>query len=387
MTSTHLHILVVDDERDSVRFLGNLLGQQGYQVHIADSSVRALAIAGEITRDGRLDLILLDIVMGAGIDGIEICRRLKSRQETRGTPVIFLTGKDDEDTMVRAFDAGGADYVLKPFNQRVLLARVQTHVELGLLSRDLESALSERTRALHQANDRLRHLALEISLTEERERRQLAKDLHDSPMQKLALAQLQLSAAARGYALSSDERFATGLELIREALHELRTLQFELSPPALYRQGLVAALEGLAADASRRCGVPVSFTAAEPIPALDGELAVFLYQCARELVHNLAKHARASSGEIALAVLGEQIVLSVSDDGHGFPPSHDTAPTNASGYGLFSIRERVTLLGGEFSIASGAGGARVSVRVPLAATGAGPRARLTAPGGRDPGGS
>jgi len=186
-------ILVADDDPHNVRAVGSLLKESGYQVHVADSGELALAIAGEVP----LDLILLDILMPPELDGIETCRRLKADDRTRPVPVIFLTGKEDEETVVRAFTAGGADYVKKPFDARVLLARVRTHVELGLLSRALERALAERTRELSDANVKLRQLALEVSLIEERERKRLAGDLHDSPMQKLALAQMQIASAAQ----------------------------------------------------------------------------------------------------------------------------------------------------------------------------------------------
>jgi len=89
------HVLVVDDERESIRFLGNLLGGHGYQVHVAERGEDALWIAREIAGDTRLGLVLLDILMPGERDGIETCRRLKSLPEMANTPVIFLTGKDD----------------------------------------------------------------------------------------------------------------------------------------------------------------------------------------------------------------------------------------------------------------------------------------------------
>jgi len=371
------HILVVDDEWENIRLMGNLLTAQGYQVHVAESGERALAIVREMTPEVPLDLILLDILMPAGIDGLETCRRLKTCQESRHTPVIFLTGKEEEATMVRAFDAGGADYVLKPFNTDVLLARVRTHCRLGQLSRSLESALAERTRELRDANEQLRQLAMETTLIEEREKQRLARELHDSPMQKLALAQAQITSAARRRDQEAAERLATGLELLREALEELRSLQFELSPPLLEQEGLIPALAWLASHATRRFGLKVSCVAPALIPALDPNLAVVLFQCARELVYNLAKHAAASAGWIELDSVAHEIRLVVSDNGKGFRPASGQQ-RGGGGYGLFSLRERLKLFGGRLVIESGTAGARVTVRIPLAAgaqDGAGPDRR------------
>ncbi len=284
-----------------------------------------------MVREGRLDLILLDVLMPGGIDGLETCRRLKAGEALRNTPVIFLTGRDDEDLMVRAFDAGGADYVLKPFNAEVLLARVRAHAQLGWLSSHLESALAQRTEALNLANARLRQLAMEISLIEERERKRLASELHDSPMQKLALAQFQITAGARYRDQEAEERLETGLELLREALQELRSLQFELSPPCLYQEGLAPALEWLASHATRRFGVALSFTAPRSPPSLDQNLAIVLFQCARELVYNVAKHANASAGRIELDIQDRAVLLVVSDNGRGLPVCRCGGPPGRSG--------------------------------------------------------
>ena len=116
-------------------------------------------------------------------------------------------------------------------------------------------------------------------------------------MQKLALAlaQAQIASAARRRDLESAERLDTGLELMREALEELRSLQFELSPSLLYQEGSAPALDWLASYATRRFGLKVSCVAPRPIPTLGRNLAVVLFQCARELVYNLAKHATAAA--------------------------------------------------------------------------------------------
>ena len=355
-------ILVVDDDPHNVRAVGSLLKESGYRVHAADSGELALAIAGEVP----LDLILLDIQMPQGMDGLETCRRLKADDRTHPIPVIFLTGKEDEETTVRAFMAGGADYVKKPFDAQVLLARVRTQVELGVLSRTLERALAERTRELRDANARLRQLALEASLIEEREKKRLAGELHDSPMQKLALAQMQIAAAAQRRDSESDALLESGLELMREALGELRSLQFELSPPCLYQEGLAPALQWLASHATCRFSVAFSVALPRTLPTLDRNLTIVLFQCVRELIYNVARHAHASAGRIELAVRDNAMQLVVSDNGQGLSPDAATRqPGVSGGYGLFGVRERLALLGGDLAIESDVAGARVSLWAPL----------------------
>lgn len=356
-------LLIVDDSVLGREALSILLAEHGYSVHTAERGEDALSIA--LQRP--LDLILLDIRMPGRMDGLEVCRRLKADAATRGVPVIFLTGRDDERSVIGAFDAGAADYVTKPFHPPALLARVRTHIELGLLSRGLEYALAERTAELRQANDKLRTLAIEVSLIEEREKKRLAGDLHDSPMQKLALAQMQIGAAAGARDAESDALYESGLSLLRDALQELRLLQFELSPPLLYQQGLASALHWLAGHAGQRWGVPVRFETTGQLAPISPELAIILFQFARELVVNVVKHASASHASIGLTNADGQIHLRVQDDGVGMRAAGPVPEANGaySGYGLFSIRERLNLLGGTLQVEAGASGTCVEVRVPL----------------------
>ena len=223
---------------------------------------------------------------------------------------------------------------------------------------------AERTLRLNRANSRLKRLAKELSQVEEDERRRLARELHDSPMQKLALAQLQFSAAIGEVDPGANARLGNGLGLMREALDELHTLQFELSPPLLYREGLASSLEWLAAHATERFGVAFSFEDNAPTINVPQELAIVLFQVARELVYNVAKHAAARTGSIVLDADGNHVELSVADDGEGFSESPRDGRRRA-GFGLFSLRERVMLFGGELSIATTNAGSRVSVRVPF----------------------
>lgn len=116
-------ILLVDDAPENLDFLNGLLREQ-YTIKAANNGEIALRIAAS-----RPDLILLDVQM-PGIDGLEVCRRLKAADATRDIPVIFVTGSDDEATISQGFAIGGVDYVTKPYNPRELQARIKTHLEL-----------------------------------------------------------------------------------------------------------------------------------------------------------------------------------------------------------------------------------------------------------------
>jgi len=117
------NILVVDDKPDNLRLLVNLLSEQGYLVRPVPNGKLALSGAQAIPPD----LILLDVMM-PGMDGFEVCKKLKEDTRTAEIPIIFLTAKVSTNDIVRGFEAGGADYVCKPFQAAELLARIKTHI-------------------------------------------------------------------------------------------------------------------------------------------------------------------------------------------------------------------------------------------------------------------
>jgi len=118
-------ILVVDDITKNLQVVGTVLRNQGYKVMAAASGAEAL----KCVRTQLPDLILLDLMMPE-MDGLEVCRRLKSDSTTSQVPVIFLTASNEMEHLVNGFEVGAVDYVTKPFNPPELLARVRTHLEL-----------------------------------------------------------------------------------------------------------------------------------------------------------------------------------------------------------------------------------------------------------------
>ena len=132
MTDTS-SILVIDDEADSLLVLASILTAEGYQVRTADSGSLALkSVAAWLP-----ELILLDVRM-PGLDGFDVCERLKAADTSRRVPVIFITAAGEVDERVKGLAAGAVDYISKPFHREELLARVRTHLELARLRQDLD---------------------------------------------------------------------------------------------------------------------------------------------------------------------------------------------------------------------------------------------------------
>ncbi|MBW7861583.1 MAG: diguanylate cyclase [Rhodocyclaceae bacterium] len=129
-------ILVVDDAPENLRVMTSVL-KDHYKVKVATSGERALAVAGGAERP---DLILLDVVM-PGMDGYEVCERLKADPDTAEIPVIFVTSRDDEEDEEHGLAAGAIDYIVKPIRPSIVQARVRNHIELKR-SRDLLQRLT-----------------------------------------------------------------------------------------------------------------------------------------------------------------------------------------------------------------------------------------------------
>jgi phosphoserine phosphatase RsbU/P len=129
-------LLLVDDEPANIQIVNSIL-KDIYNTRIATNGVKALELANE---DPPPDLILLDVKM-PGMDGYEVCARLKSADRTRDIPVIFLTGQTEIDDETKGFEVGAVDYIHKPFSPAVVQARVRTHLMLRGISEQLERQL------------------------------------------------------------------------------------------------------------------------------------------------------------------------------------------------------------------------------------------------------
>ena len=146
----HGDILIVDDTLPNLRYLQNLLTERGYEVRGVPSGRMALMVA----HNEPPDLILLDIRM-PDLDGYEVCRQLKADPTTCDIPVIFISAMDAVLDKVKAFDVGGVDYITKPFQIDEIIARVENHLTIRLLQRQLQEAnlnLSTANDDLRQAN-------------------------------------------------------------------------------------------------------------------------------------------------------------------------------------------------------------------------------------------
>jgi ligand-binding sensor domain-containing protein/signal transduction histidine kinase len=249
-------------------------------------------------------------------------------------------------------------------NAEILHAR---KAEEGLReARDqLEQKVRERTVELTERANQLRTLAGELTLAEQRERRHLAKLLHDHLQQLLVGAKFRVVAlgkCADPVVKQAAEEIQT---LLTESIEASRSLTAELSPPILHEGGLAAGLEWLAHWMNEKHGLRVRLNAEEDLTAAAEDVSVLLFESVRELLFNVVKHAKVRSASVHLERLeGQMLRISVRDQGVGFNP-HSLKFTR-EGFGLFSIRERLSLVGGHLEMKSRPGhGAELTLIAPL----------------------
>jgi signal transduction histidine kinase len=259
-------------------------------------------------------------------------------------------------------------FLAQPVRSITLVSAVQAALQARRRQyevRDIQATLEQRVQA---RTAQLRTVAGELVKAEQREWERISRLLHDDLQQRLYGIRMQLKI------VTEEAEASVQTELIGyaqqayadlgEAIGLTRQLAVTLSPSVLKVSGFSAALEWLAAEMAQAYGLSVELLVAEAFPIADEDLRVFLYQSVRELLFNVVKHAQTNRVTVAV---GEdeagQLVIQVSDQGQGFDVA--TAEAQRGGFGLFSVRERLGLLGGRMTVESAPGqGTRIFIYAP-----------------------
>jgi PAS domain S-box-containing protein len=241
-------------------------------------------------------------------------------------------------------------------------------------TKETELSLRQSEEEIRRARDEIEalrkrqveSLVSELLLAEEHERRQLAVDLHDGLNQTITLARLklgQLDGRADG-AMHREIQEITAL--VDQANQSARSLTFQLSPPILHDLGFEPAVQWLVEDVGRTYGLDIRLEGPEDPSPLSERIRVLLFRAVRELLINVAKHARVGEALVRLHSDGRTLVLCVSDEGAGFDPRKLVSGSQGGGYGLFSIRQRLEQLDGRMEVRAARGrGTTIVLEAPL----------------------
>lgn len=225
----------------------------------------------------------------------------------------------------------------------------------------VKNAVEDELRANQQ---RLRSLASELSLAEERERRRIAAGLHDYACQNLVLSKMKL----QGLPVTETDEIEDVCDTIDKTIESVRGLIFDLSSPTLYKFGLEAAIKELLEERVKaQHNIDCTFRDDGAAKPLAEDVRVVLFQSVRELLFNIIKHAQARAVTVDIGRLDDSIRITVTDDGIGFDMEEALAgPSRRHGFGLFHIRERLDFIGGRLDMESQPGyGSRFTLLAPL----------------------
>ncbi len=242
------------------------------------------------------------------------------------------------------------DRIMAQTDMHRLVDDLQDEVQVRIMAQE---QLASSNLELHQRAEQLARLASELTLAEQRERYRLAQVLHDHLQQLLVGATFGLEVLWRRL---QDETQRSSLQQIKELLTESiatsRSLTVELCPPILHQSGLGPALEWLARSMQEKHALRVELALEDEATVHRDDVKVLLFQAVRELLLNVVKHAKVNRAAVGLRLSGENHVeVQVADEGPGFDSSRASGGTGG-GFGLFSIRERLGLLGGRLEIDS-----------------------------------
>ena len=320
----------------------NMEGLPGLFFEVNDVACRMLGY----TREELLTMTHFDIVATeADIDNVAIARRMAEGETlTFEQTYISKNGKHiPVESTVRIFDLQRKPAVLA-------------------MVRDI-SGRKKKEQAIANYQKLLQRFMYESTLLEERERKRIADELHDAVGQSLVFSKLRLSSLRDTLTAAGEvETLEEIIDMLDSAIEFSRFLTHELANPVLYLVGLEAAVRWLAEQLDKTQNIKVAVNTVGDLADIQMEMRVLLYKTMRELLFNVVKHSQADYVNINIRRISDRLEIDVMDDGIGVGPMPTT------GYGLISVTERVSYLGGtiEIGLNTDAGrGTRVSIVIPL----------------------
>ncbi|MEH2115551.1 ATP-binding response regulator [Nostoc sp.] len=338
-------ILIVDDTPDNLRLLSTMLIEQGYEVRsVTNGSTALMGIQAQPP-----DLILLDINM-PGMNGYEVCQRLKANSKTESIPVIFISALNEVFDKVKAFTVGGVDYITKPFQVEEVLVRVENQLIICRLQAQLLKALQQE----RQLNQQIEAMAT----LEERHR--IARDIHDSLGHALVALNIQMETALTLWQINPEQAYEflqEAKQLGSDALKAVRQSVSEIRSDPLQGQLLEKAIATLTQEFYRTTGIPPECQIDLSYP-LSNQVNTVVYRIVQESLTNICKYASATRVQIQIQTTAEGLLLVIQDNGKGM-----SIDSSGYGFGLQGMRERTANVGGQLEITSEPGaGCRITAR-------------------------
>ena len=361
-------ILVIDDVKNNLILIRSILSKQfsDFKILLATSGMEGLVLA----KSELPCTILLDIYM-PGMDGFEVCRQLKSDDITSSIPILMISAYgSDSKVRVKGLNAGADAFITKPFHMEELIALVNVMLRIKNaedLLRDKNKHLETTVRKLKKAEriqkqniiqikkyqEKLKKLNSDLVLTEEKERKSIAGYLHDGIGQTLSLAHIRLTSLENGnLSGKAKQTIEESTKLIDSAINDSRLLTYDLSPPILYELGLIPAIRWKLDQIKEKGKIRSVLNSEIDSVKLDTNSLILVYRVICELLLNIVKHADADMINVDIENSKNCYLIRVHDNGKGFDFDSISNNNKPSGYGIFSIQERLDSLNGKLNISS-----------------------------------
>jgi signal transduction histidine kinase len=342
-----INILLVDDNPAKLLTYEAMLSELGENLIRANSGMQAF----ERLLRTEIAVILMDVSM-PGMDGFETAQMIHEHPRFHNLPIVFVSGIHVTDLdRLKGYQYGAVDYVSVPVVPELLRAKVKVF-----------ASLHRKTRELELLNDR-------ITTLRDDERRQIARELHDSVGQLLAAISMNTSfLQSRTHQLGDDiaKRLGENAALIGEAIKQIRTISHLLHPPLLDEAGLASALRCYVDGFSQRSNIAVTLNVPERFLGLSKDVELCVFRVVQEALTNVHRHSGTPTAGIRVMQDESTLRVEVEDAGKGIPSQHQGGlAVTQTGVGLRGMRERLRQFGGTLQIHSNDRGTRVTATLPI----------------------
>jgi signal transduction histidine kinase len=349
-----VNILMVDDQPAKLLSYEVILAELGENLIKANSGREAL----EYLLKEDVAVVLMDVSMPE-IDGFELADMIRQHPRFQKTAIIFISGVHLTDLdRLKGYQRGAVDYLSVPVNPELLRAKVSLFADLH-----------RKTHQLEALNRELRTLSSNLIVTQDAERRRIARELHDSLGQELSAAKMMTDKIVMLNRTDESTKEAREISnLIDHAIQQVRSISYLLHPPLLDEIGLQSALQFYLEGFTKRSGIEIYLeTKPSNFPRLTSEMETAMFRIVQEAVTNVFRHSGAREAWVTLEKDDNQVFGMIRDNGKGISDEVMDGSPDSIGVGIGGMRQRVKEFGGELRIASANPGTTVQVSFPIEA--------------------
>lgn len=335
--------------------------------HTLPDAVTTILLDGEILYASPRAVELFGFDNESELIGTNVLDAIVPEHRNKATQALAIVLRENiiKDIRIRCVRKNGSEFNGE-ISASVIMNDLEEPSEIIIVTKDITNRETNENKIINYQK-KLKSLNFQMTSIEEKERRKIAINLHDSLGQELSIAHIKMSSLSKiKFSPKVDKIIKESTKLIRSAIKESRSLTNELSPPILFESGLIPALKWRLEQVEEKFDISTAFSCKIKEIDIDNESSILLYRIICELLMNIIKHANSSLIKIEIRKDQKHLYFEINDNGCGFEYHLNTTITKHGGFGLFTINERIESIQGEFVIDSELGkGTTATVITPL----------------------